>query len=173
MFKWIISNQIYFSILLPGSQPSFHGLLGTPFQNPFSLRKQEILNSFSSLVSSLKSCSLFTTAAHKRHFSPLFCLPTTYSYTHISNCSKDPEICILHIKLQTRANKEPKQNRLAYKRKNHTLLYLLPLKHCYVQMPQMLFSFNLKHNWTLLLYMSTTNPDWTHTSQSLFDPPRI
>lgn len=102
---------------LAGSQPSFRGLLGTPFQNPFSLHKQEILNSFSSLVSSLKSCSLFTTAAHKRHFSPLFCLPTTYSYTHISNCSKDLEICILHIKLQSRANKEPKQNKLAYKRK--------------------------------------------------------
>ena len=96
--------------------PSFHDLSGTPFQKLFSLRKQEVLNSFSSLVSSLKSCSPFTIASHKRYFSPLFCLPTTYSYTHISSCSKDPEICILHIKLRTTV-KQPKQNRLAYRQK--------------------------------------------------------
>lgn len=31
----------------------------------------------------------------------------------------------------------------------------------------MLFSLNLKYNWTLLLHKPTTDPDWTHTGHNL------
>lgn len=131
----IIIPLVSFSFFARFLWPSFHGILGTPFQKLFSLCKQKVLNSFSSLVSSLKSCSFFTTASHKRYFALVHCSAfpqPIHTHTHTSNCSKDLEICILHIKLLTTANKEPKQNRLPMN-KNPTLLYLLLLKHGYVK----------------------------------------
>lgn len=84
----------------------------------------EVLNSFSSLVSSLKSCSHFTTASHKRYFTLAHCsaFPQPIHTHTFQTAQKTLKICILHIKLQTRVNKEPKQNRLAYKESHAAVL---------------------------------------------------
>lgn len=169
---WTLSNQIYllsshlcFFFFLQGSC----GLLFMAFWEHLSRNNFPYASIKSWIhfhpVSSLKSCSFFTTASHKRYFALAHCSAfpqPIHTHTCTSNCSKDLEICILHIKLLTTANKEPQQNRLPTN-KNPTLLYLLLLKHKYVKCLRCF----LVWMWSITELCCCINPQLTQTEHTL------